>query len=359
MSKEFRLGAFLLLGLACFALAVFMIGDRSSMFHSSYDVKTQFDNVAGLEEGAAVRVGGIRKGMVKHIVLPRRPNEKVTIEMDMQTATHDVIKKDSVAAIKSEGLLGDKYVEIAFGSENAENLKNGDTIASLPPLDITNLITKTDKILDTASGAVDNVKSLTANLDQISGKINGGQGTAGALVNDKTVFNQAAKATTALADDAEAMKHNFLLKGFFKNRGYEDTQDLSKFEIARMPAATPVKTFTYDSQKLFADAEKSKLKNGKMLAEAGKFLEQQPFGSVVIAASTGLKGDSQTDKLLTEAQAYVVRDALVKNYKIEDSHIRTIGLGKTGTDEINKVQIFVYAQGTDVVAASAPPAAKH
>jgi ABC-type transporter Mla subunit MlaD len=39
-----------------------------------------------------------------------------------------------LAAIKSEGLLGDKYIEISFGSENGESLKNGDTIESEPPL---------------------------------------------------------------------------------------------------------------------------------------------------------------------------------------------------------------------------------
>src|ERR1700742_3220979 len=98
MSREFRLGAFLILGLACFAAAVFLIGNRAAMFHSSYKIRTQFDNVAGLEEGAAVRVGGIREGMVKHIRLPKDPSGKVTLEMEMETSTHDVVKKDSTAA---------------------------------------------------------------------------------------------------------------------------------------------------------------------------------------------------------------------------------------------------------------------
>src|SRR5580704_5746050 len=140
MTKEFRLGAFIILTLGCFMIAVFLIGDRSAMFHSSYRVNTQFDNVAGLEEGAAVRVGGIRKGMVKHLTLPRKPGEQVTVAMELETATHDVLKKDSIAAIQSEGLLGDKYVEISFGSPDAGNLTAGDTIASHPPLEITNLI---------------------------------------------------------------------------------------------------------------------------------------------------------------------------------------------------------------------------
>lgn len=76
-----------------------------------------------------------------------------------------------------------------------------------------------------------------------------------------------------------------------------------------MPAATPAKSFAYDSKTLFDDADKSKLNNGKGLTEPRQFLEQEAFGLAVIATSTGMKGDSQKDKLLTEA--LVVRDYLV------------------------------------------------
>ena len=76
---------------------------------------------------------GPGEGTVKRINLPKRPDGKVTVVMDMHQATREVLKNDSVAAIKSEGLLGDKYVEISFGSPEAQKLKNGDTIASAPP----------------------------------------------------------------------------------------------------------------------------------------------------------------------------------------------------------------------------------
>lgn len=346
MSKEFRLGAFVILALTCFAIATFLIGNRAAMFHSSYRLNTQFDNVAGLEEGAAVRVGGIRKGSVKRLALPHRPGEKINISMDLESATHDVVKKDSTAAIQSEGLLGDKYVEISFGSPDAENVKSGDNIESKPPIEINNLIAKTDKMLDTAGYAVENVKNLTANLDSISDKINQGRGTAGALVNDKTMYNQATAATSALSDDAEALKHNFLLRGFFKNRGFEDSGDLTKYEIVRLPQATAAKSFTFDSKTLFDDADKSKLKKPKLLTEAGKYLETEPFGVAVITAVTGMKGDSQKDKLLTEAQALVVRDYLVKNFKFDDTHVKTLGLGKSDADENNHVDVLIYPPGT-------------
>ena len=53
------------------------------------------------------------------MALPNRPDQKVRVEMDLKGATRDVVKKDSTAAIRTEGLVGDSYVEIAFGSNDA------------------------------------------------------------------------------------------------------------------------------------------------------------------------------------------------------------------------------------------------
>jgi phospholipid/cholesterol/gamma-HCH transport system substrate-binding protein len=359
MTKQCRLGAFLILTLGCFALGVFLVGDRSAMFHSNYRLNAQFANVVGLEEGAPVRVGGIRKGIVTHLILPGKPDENVTVAMDLEKATREVIKKDSIASIRSDGLLGDKYVEVTFGSADAGNLANGDTIASEAPIEISSLIAKTDKILDSAGIAVDNIKDLSSNFNSISAKINQGRGTVGALVNDKTLYTQATAATSALSEDAEAVKHNFLLRGFFKNRGFQDSGDLTRYLIARMPTATPTKSFAYDSKNIFDDADKSRLKNGKVLTETGQFLEHQAFGLAVIAASTGMKGDSQKDKLLTEAQALVVRDYLVKNFKFDDTHLKTIGLGKSNAEDVNHVEILIYPQGIGAPVTTEHRADKH
>src|SRR2546423_4453483 len=130
MSKEFRLGAFVIATLLMLGAGIFLIGEQELLFRSTYNVKAQFDNVAGLDNAAAVRVGGIQKGTVKRIDLPKRSDGKVTVVMNLDSHTRDIVKKDSVASIKSEGLLGDKYIEVSFGSEGAEPVKNGDTIAS-------------------------------------------------------------------------------------------------------------------------------------------------------------------------------------------------------------------------------------
>jgi phospholipid/cholesterol/gamma-HCH transport system substrate-binding protein len=343
MSKEFRVGAFIVASLVVFATGVMLIGNKELLFQSTYHVRTEFQNVVGLDKGGDVRVGGIHKGTVKRIDLPKHPGGKVTVVMNLDRTTRDIVKKDSVASIKSEGLLGDKYVEISFGSEDAEKLKDWDTIESEPPLEFSNLMKKTDQILDTASDTIKNV-------DVISGKINQGQGTVGALINDKKIYQQvnaataeAKEGTTAFQENMEALKHNFLLRGFFKKRGYEDETELKKHEIAQLPKEPPVKKFEYDAKQIFDKPDTAKLKSQKPLNEAGKFLEENKFGLAVVAAYSSMKGDSEKDRVLTEARSMVVRDYLVQNFKLDDTRLKTLGLGKTSdANDSGKVEIVIY-----------------
>jgi phospholipid/cholesterol/gamma-HCH transport system substrate-binding protein len=341
MSQNLRLGIFIIVTLAILATGVFLVGSRESMFRSSYVVRADFANVAGLNEGADVRVGGIRKGSVKRMQLPNRPDGKVVVLMDLAKETQSIIKMDSVAAIKSEGMLGDKYIEISFGSMDAAKLRGGETIPSQPPLDISDLFAKANQILDTTSGALQNVQSATANINDISGKINHGQGTVGALINDKTIYNQAAATVTSMHEDVDALKHNFLLKGFFNKRGYVDSDELKKHEIAKLPAAPAEKTFSWDAKLVFDKPDAAKLKDQK-IKEVGQYLQGRTFGEVVITASAGMKGDSEKDRVTTQAQAMVIRNYLVQNFRLDDTRIKTMGLGKSEGDT-GKVEILVYA----------------
>jgi phospholipid/cholesterol/gamma-HCH transport system substrate-binding protein len=170
--------------------------------------------------------------------------------MDLSKSTHEIIKQDSVATIETEGLLGNQYMAISFGSAGEAEVRSGDIIASQAPLEMADMLKKASGILDGGQQAIRNVTQATANLDSISGKIDRGQGTVGALVNDKQLYTNLAATTNTLHDavvsaqggavgfqeNMEALKHNFLLRGYFKSRGYEDSSELAKNEIDRMPA---------------------------------------------------------------------------------------------------------------------------
>jgi phospholipid/cholesterol/gamma-HCH transport system substrate-binding protein len=73
MSRAARLGAFIVATLAILAAGIFIIGSKQYLFSSTYQLKAQFDNVEGLDDGADVRLGGVHRGTVHSIVLPHKP----------------------------------------------------------------------------------------------------------------------------------------------------------------------------------------------------------------------------------------------------------------------------------------------
>lgn len=357
MSRSLRLGLFLITTLGVLAICVFLVGRQQLKFGSNYRVRSEFDNVAGLNEGADVRVGGLRKGTVRSIKLPQSSDGKVTVSMDLAEETQSIVKQDSVASIQSAGLLGDKYVDISFGSMDAGRIKSGDIIESEPPLDVSDLFQKADKILDTSQNALESIAGATDNLNMITGKINSGHGTVGKLINDSTLYQQAAASVTSLHEDADAMKHNFLLRGFFKDRGYTNPAEVKEHAISQPPTEQPVKRFQYDAKKLFDKSNSAKLRNQKTLNDAGQYLQSQKFGLVVISSITGRTGDTDKERVLSEARGYVVRKYLVENFSLDDTRIKTLGLGKSATaSENGSIEVLVYANAP--VAANQAPAKK-
>src|SRR5271157_1127300 len=365
MSRAARLGAFIIATLLILAAGIFVIGSKQYLFSDTYRLKAQFPTVVGLDAGAEVRIAGVHTGTVREIDLPSKPTDKVTVLMDLQQSTHAIVKQDSMATIETEGLLGNEYVAISFGSEQALNVKDNDTIGSEAPLVIADLMKKADGILDTSQEALNNVTVVTANLSSISTKINQGQGTIGALVNDKKVYTQLDQTTAGLRDtvnhaqvgvvafqeNMEAMKQNFLLRGYFKKRGYEDSSELAKNEIPQLPQTAPLKTFTFDAKQLFDKVDTAKPKNQKSLRAAGQFLADTEFGVAVVVVSTGTTGDAQKDLVLTQARAMVVRDYLVNNFSFDDTQLKTLGLGKGHSVNSDfgwgTVEIIVYPADTE------------
>src|SRR5277367_2246192 len=142
MSRAARLGAFILLGLTILVSGIFIIGGKQYLFTSTYRLKAEFSSVVGLDAGAEVRVGGVHTGSVRSVELPTKPTDKITVWMDLDRSTHNIIKQDSVATIETEGLLGSQYVAITFGSADSPNVPDGGTIGSEPPMVMADLMKK-------------------------------------------------------------------------------------------------------------------------------------------------------------------------------------------------------------------------
>jgi phospholipid/cholesterol/gamma-HCH transport system substrate-binding protein len=374
MSRVARLGAFIVVTLAVLAAGVFVIGSQEYLFSSTYRLKTQFDNVAGLSVGGDVQVGGVHSGTVRSIELPHKPGDKIIVTMDLNKSTQEIIKHDSVASIETEGMLGNQFVAISFGSAGQAEVTNGETIQGEQPLLMADLLKKTNGILDGSQQAIQNATLATSHLNSVSAKIDSGQGTVGSLVNDKQLYNNLEQTTSKLDDtmtqaqagvtdfqeNMEAMKHNFFLSGYFKKRGYEDSSDLAANRISGLPQATPEKTFTFAAKQLFDSRDSAKMKDQKTLKDAGDFLAQTQFGVAVVVVSTGMDGDTQKDLVLTEARAMVVREYLVENFGFDDSQLRTLGMGKQAGSNLEadwgSIQILIYPAGTVIPADKPAPA---
>src|SRR5262249_56377897 len=126
-----------------------------------------------------------------------------------------------------EGFGGEKLVEISFGSEQSPKVNDGDTIQGQPPLQISDLLNKTNQVLDTTQGAVANVNDTAKNLSSITTKIDQGQGTIGALINNRKIYQNVNAGATAFQENMEALKHNFFLRGFFKEPDYQMSTNLN------------------------------------------------------------------------------------------------------------------------------------
>ncbi len=122
------LGIFVFLGLMLFALGLFLIGNRRMLFEDSFEVWTEFSKITGLQSGAIVRVSGKDSGEVKEIRVPRSPAEKFRIRMRIVEEVHGLVRKDSIATIQTDGLVGNKFLSVDVGSVEAPIAPAGSTI---------------------------------------------------------------------------------------------------------------------------------------------------------------------------------------------------------------------------------------
>ena len=375
MSRVARLGVFVVVTLAILAVGVFIIGSQKYLFHSTYQLKAKFDNVTGLAAGADVEVGGVHCGTVHSIEMPRNPGEQITVLIDLDKSTRAIVKHDSIASIQTEGLLGSQYLAISFGSTGQADVADGETIGSVAPLQMGDLLKKADVLLDGSQQAIENTTQITAHLSSVTAKVDRGQGTVGALVNDRQLYSNLEQSTSALqgtilqaksgvtsfSENMEALKHNFLLRGYFKKRGYEDTAEITAYRASGLPKATPIKVFTFASKQLFSKEDSASLKNQHTLNASGEFLAQGKFGYAVIVVKAGMQGNTQKEQVLTEARATNVRAYLVDHFGFDDSRVKTLGLGKQSVsseaDPGGSVEILIYSEGTEAAPGDdAPPA---
>lgn len=174
-NQKIQLGIFVILGLAIFVAAIYFIGNKQNMFGKTTHLTAVFNNVNGLQVGNSVRYSGINVGTVREITMLNDTMIRVTMVIEDKIIPH--IKKNAIATITSDGLVGNMIINIIPGKGEGLSVQSGDEINTYSRI-------RTDDILETLNVTNENAALLTADLLKITKEITQGKGTVGLLIND-------------------------------------------------------------------------------------------------------------------------------------------------------------------------------
>lgn len=136
---EYSVGAFVLLGTACLAWLALQLGDFALGSNHSRQVFARFSSVSGLRTGAHVEVAGVRAGYVHRITLDAARYEAV-VEMRLDPAVR--LQADTIASIRTAGLIGDRFVKLSPGGDDALIPPGGEIVETEPAISLEELISK-------------------------------------------------------------------------------------------------------------------------------------------------------------------------------------------------------------------------
>jgi len=134
---ETGVGIFLVLGLLCLGYLSVNLGDINLFGTEQYTVKARFANVTGLKEGATIEIAGVTVGKVGKIHLDDyEASVQLLINPDVK------LQEDVIASIRTQGIIGDKYVKIKTGGADEYIERNGEIIETESALELEELISK-------------------------------------------------------------------------------------------------------------------------------------------------------------------------------------------------------------------------
>ncbi len=438
--------------LALFGIGMFLIGNSNQMFTKSFNVFADFSKITGIQNGGKVRVAGMDAGTVTRIEVPLRPEAKFRVHFRIMEKLHPIVRQDSVVTIQTDGLLGNKYLQVDAGSADAPLARNDSLIQSKEPFEWGDLMVEMntvvkqvneviagvkDQLVSTLSQiegtahsanllieeATPHVKSIIASADKISANvgeivdgIQQGQGTVGALFKDKELyasvkrsvektetavenlrdtsasakkivnkveesdivpevqrtvknlqqitlqvkdavdkFQSAAgeggvaenlqltladahEAMSDLSDATEALKHNFLFRGFFNKRGFFDLGSLTTPEYK-----SPAFGKGFKKQRVWLDSVNLFTKDAKgveFLSVGGKarldeamteLLKLPRNGPIMVEGYAGA-GTASQQYLAGRRRAVRVRTYIIDRFRLRPAYVGVVSMGAEPSD---------------------------
>lgn len=172
-----KLGIFVLIGLVLLILFLYMLSKNQSIFSSRFEIKAKFENVSGLVAGNNVRLSGIVVGIVEEVNLVNDTLVMVTLGLNEETRT--MVRKNARASVGTDGLIGNRVVDIVPVKEPAPLIEPGDVLLGIGE-------TSTEQMLRTLNQTNQNILVISEGLKQTVDRINKSTQLA-TLLNDETL----------------------------------------------------------------------------------------------------------------------------------------------------------------------------
>jgi phospholipid/cholesterol/gamma-HCH transport system substrate-binding protein len=432
-------GVFVLSAVLLFSLGLFLIGNRQKAFVHHVDLFTSLNDVNGISSGSKVRVSGYDAGQVTGVEIPDRPSDKFRLKLHVDSKLQPLIRDDSFVTVEADGLVGDKFLMIHEGSDQAQEVAVGATLPAKEQIELSAVIAKATGVMDQANSAIGDIKvkvdgaldAITSTVNNADGMVTGirsGKGTVGMLLNDQQTANQVKDAvgnadqaaanlnqvtvqakqvmtdfqsrdlfgkaeatlnntkdasrqiaqasqqinltlndalgpdrsgedaaqniretfsnvnlaTANMADDTEALKHEFFFRGFFKKRGYYSLSELTPDQYRSNPFFdNPKNRRTWLNA---ADAFGKDSNGNEVLSPAGELEIDQIIGTdkdsaidqPIIVEGYSSQASAADEMVTSRSRSLIVARYLEKRFHLSDKNIGVMPLNATAPPSSGK-----------------------
>jgi phospholipid/cholesterol/gamma-HCH transport system substrate-binding protein len=297
-NQDIKLGAFTLIGILLFLIALFYLGREGNLFNKTFTVSAVFKNVEGLKEGDNVWLSGVKIGTVKKVQIVAEG--QVIVNLSLKDKQNQFIKKNANAYVGSDGLVGNKIVVIRPGNVRTI-IQENDTINAVSPTD-------TQELFNIAKEVGTNTRSITDDLKLISARLNKGEGIVGELLRDGPISKDlrqtiaslklATENTARVTEDAHTLltkinKGNGLIPKLMTDTAYVKTVEKTLDNVSKL--STNTRKMSDDLQAMVAKMNSSENAVGLLLTDSA--FAHQLKSTLTHAKSASIKLDDNMEAL--------------------------------------------------------------
>ncbi len=229
-AQHYKLGIFVLTAIALFAVGIYFIGVNRNLFGANFELQSEFKNVSGLKQGSNVRLSGINIGTVYKIEFIS--DSLVLVKLLIKKEVQPYIKTDAVASIGSDGLVGDKVLIIAPGTNSHTPVQDHDVISSFKTIEI-------EDILSSVQKSARNTEIITHRLIDFSGKMNNPNGLLSQVMTNKALAQSISKTLHELETSSREIArftpylndHNGLVWNALTNKSWTNRIESSLYSL--------------------------------------------------------------------------------------------------------------------------------